>query len=851
MTSSNIPSQTPMPSNPGESAIQTHNGRSNSTAQSKSAMASKKNYTWWQWPAKVWDNTSIRGKITTLLVTGAVVPVVAVTQGIVEVSRQSALNELKSSLQTKLLVLNDAVSSEKQMVESAAITLAQSVSAAGINVDDATAVNAQRDKLNAFVQVAQSQESDANFYVITDAKGRTVAQSVQMIDDDFSRYSPLPSSEEKETKFRSVPLSAGIALGDIAIVQNAITAARPLSGVELVKSNHLRRLGLSEQANIGVRSQSTAGLTELQKPYPPGTFDVDSGKIGLVLMSVQPIRVNNKVVGTAIVGELFNRNYELVDRLKASTGVPTATLFAQDWRVSTNVPYADKATRAIGTRVSKAIADAVLKEGKVYNGNANIIGVDYLTSYGPLYDHQQQLDPKAAKPIGITYVGAPQTQTAQTLQKITITGYAIGGSILLLVVAVLVLAPTDASISRPLRRLTEFADQVASGEPGVRLEDSDRQDEIGVLSRNLNDMAENIDANLAARREDAEQQRQKRENLEAEIYKLVDDIEGATTGDLTVRARLDSLELSTVADLFNAIIESLRDTAVQVKQSTGQVSTSLTSNEQAILQLADQAINEAEEIRNTLDSVEQMSVSIQDVAENASQASAIAEDAYSTVEAGSNAMEQTVDSILSLRATVGETAKKMKRLGESSQKISQVVALIDEIALKTNLLAINASVEASRAGEQGQGFTVVAEQVGALAEQSAAATKEIAIIVAAIQAETQEVAQAMEIGTSQVVDSTRQVETTKQRLNEVLQKSQSIRQLMQSISQATVSQAETSRTVTDLMQQVTETSEHRSAFSRQVAEAIQDTAQVAKELESTVAQFQVEQEAEVPSLAKV
>jgi methyl-accepting chemotaxis protein PixJ len=850
MTSSNIPSQTPMPSNPG-GAIQPLNGRSNPAAQSESVTASKRKYAWWQWPARAWDNTSIRGKITTLLVTGAVVPVVAVTQGIVEVARQSALRDLESGLQTKLLVLNDAVNSEKQVVESAAITLAQSVSAAGINVDDAAAVNAQRDKLDAFVQLAQSLEPDANFYIITDAKGRTVAQSAKMVDDDFSRYSPLPGSGEEEAKFRPVSLSAGIALGDIAIVQNAITADRSLSGVELVKSQYLKRLGLSEQANIGIRSQSTTGLSELQKPYPLGTFDVEGGKMGLVIMSVQPIRINNQVVGTAIVGELFNRNYELVDRLKESTGVPTATLFAQDWRVSTNVPYADKVTRAIGTRVSKAVADKVLNEGKIYSGNANIIGVDYVTGYGPLYDHQHQLNPKTAKPIGIAYVGEPQTQVSQTLHKITITGYAIGGSILLLVVAVLVLAPTDASISRPLRRLTEFADQVAAGEPGVRLEDSDRQDEIGVLSRNLNGMAENIDANLAARREDAAQQRQKRENLEAEIYKLVDDIEGATNGDLTVRARLDSLELSTVADLFNAIIESLRDTAVQVKQSTGQVSTSLTSNEQAILQLADQAIGEAEEIRNTLDSVAQMSVSIQDVAENASQASAIAEDAYSTVEAGSNAMEQTVDSILSLRATVGETAKKMKRLGESSQKISQVVALIDEIALKTNLLAINASVEASRAGEQGQGFTVVAEQVGALAEQSAAATKEIAIIVAAIQAETQEVAQAMEMGTSQVVDSTRQVETTKQRLNEVLQKSQSIRQLMQSISQATVSQAETSRTVTDLMQQVTQTSEHRSAFSRQVAEAIQDTAQVAKELESTVAQFQVEQTAEVPSLAKV
>jgi methyl-accepting chemotaxis protein PixJ len=234
-----------------------------------------------------------------------------------------------------------------------------------------------------------------------------------------------------------------------------------------------------------------------------------------------------------------------------------------------------------------------------------------------------------------------------------------------------------------------------------------------------------------------------------------------------------------------------------------------------------------------------MTDSIQTVANNANQASSIANDAYSVVQEGSAAMEQTVTSILSLRTTVGETAKKMKRLGESSQKISQVVTLIEEIALKTNLLAINASVEASRAGEQGHGFTVVAEQVGALAEQSAIATREIAQIVAAIQAETQDVAAVMELGTAQVVDGTRSVEMTKQKLSQVLQKSQEINTLMSTISTATVSQAETAKVVTLLMQQVTAASEARSIFSSQMATSMQSTSQVAKKLEEKVAQFQV------------
>ena len=790
---------------------------------------------WWQQPAQIWNNLSIRAKITTLLVAGAAIPVIAVTQGIVGMSRESALDDLRTRLKTELLILEKSVQSETRQIADSSHILAQSAIAAGINPDAPSSTDRQA-KLTAFIQTAKALKPNASFYLITNSQGQTIAQSVQTVREDFSKYSPLPT-KIAATQFIPVATQSGIELGDMAIVQAALTKARHLSGVELLKSESLQRLGLAQQADIGLRTQATDGLSTAKKPSPEGTFDVDRGKIGLVLMSVQPIQLNGKQVGTAIVGTLINRNYDLVDRLRSETGVSTATLFAQDWRVSTNVPYADKATRATGTRVSSAVADEVLKQGKVFVGDANIIGVDYVTGYAPLYDHRQQLDPKTAKPIGIAFVGEPQTQVDRNLQQITLSGYGIGGGILL--VAILILSPLHRSISRPMRRLTEFADRIASGQFGVRLAEDLRQDEVGVLSRNLNQMAQQIDANLNARQQEVEQQRQQRELLESGIMNLVNEIEGATNGDLTVRASLDSMELSTVADLFNAVIDSLRDIAIEVKQGTGKVTTSLGSNERDIRQLSEQAITEAAEIRGTFNSVEQMTDSIQTVATNANQASTIAKEAYVVAQEGTDAMAQTVDSILSLRTTVGESAKKMKRLGESSQKISQVVTLIEEIALKTNLLAINASVEASRAGEQGRGFTVVAEQVGALAEQSAVATREIAQIVSAIQSETQDVAQVMELGTAQVVDGTRLVEATKQKLNQMLQKSQEIDILMSSISTATISQAATAKVVTQLIQQVTVSSEERSAFSSQMASSIQSTSQVAKQLEEKVAQFQV------------
>lgn len=380
--------------------------------------------------------------------------------------------------------------------------------------------------------------------------------------------------------------------------------------------------------------------------------------------------------------------------------------------------------------------------------------------------------------------------------------------------------------------------KIGMGELDTRLPVKSR-DELGELNVNINLMTEQIQNSLQEQKDLAARQRQEKEQLELAIYTLIDEISGATDGDLTVRANLDSLELSTVADLFNAIIDNLQEIAIEAKESSSQVGSSLQKNEQSIRKLAEQAIAEAEETRNTVLSVEQMAQSIKTVATNASQAEQIADDTYNTVLNSTNNMDSTVDSILNLRTTVSDTAKKMQRLTDSSQKISQAVSLIEEIALKTNVLAINAGAEADRAGEYGQGFSVVAEQVGALAEQSKAAIKEIASVVMGIQAETKEVRQAMESGTTQVINTTRLVENTKQNLAEVLEKSQTINQLMESISQSTESQANTSQNVTSLMQKIARLSAITSESSTEVARSIGETALVAQKLESTVSQFKV------------
>ena len=437
-------------------------------------------------------------------------------------------------------------------------------------------------------------------------------------------------------------------------------------------------------------------------------------------------------------------------------------------------------------------------------------------------------------------VGVVDSEIFPTTADSLVTVFALTALVLGIISIGLILLLAK-QITQPLSNLSSTAQEAAQGnlELQANLEGTL---ETQTLADNLNYLIKQVKESLQKQRALAEEQRQQKEQLEKAIYILIDEVADATEGDLTVRANLESLELSTVADLFNAIIDSLKDIAIETKQSANQVGSSLKQNELAISFLSDQAIAQTEEIRETLASIEQMSQSIQAVAKNASEAETIANNTYKTVLNSTHDMDLTVDSILDLRNTVGETAKKMKRLGESSQKISQVVSFIEEIALKTNVLAINASVEARRAGEYGQGFTIVAEQVGTLAEQSAAATQKIASIVGKIQAETQEVSQAMESGTALVINSTQRVESTKESLNLVLEKTQEINKLMGSISQKTISQANTSQNITKLIEKIAQMSEATSISSKQVVQSIIETAEIANKLELAVAKFKVAEE---------
>ncbi|MEH2292752.1 GAF domain-containing protein [Nostoc sp.] len=339
--------------------------------------------------------------------------------------------------------------------------------------------------------------------------------------------------------------------------------------------------------------------------------------------------------------------------------------------------------------------------------------------------------------------------------------------------------------------------------------------------------------------EAAAREKAAKELLQQRSIQLLIALRPALTGDLTVRAPITEDELGTIADAYNSTLQALRQIVIQVQGAAQQVAQTSSNSDASLAGLTNLAQQQSEEITAALGEIQQMVDSTQAVVANAELVQLAVKQANETVESGDTAMNLTVKAIQGIRETVAQTSKKIKRLSESSQKISKVVNLIGNFATQTNVLALNAAIEATRAGEYGKGFAVVADEVRSLSRQSAAASIEIEKLVQEIQAETGEVAVAMETGIQQVVEGTNLVNDTRQNLNAIVSATAEISQLIERITAATQKQMAQSVTVTKSMQDVAGIANKTFAESQEIATVFQDLSGMAQDLLTTAGKFKV------------
>lgn len=427
------------------------------------------------------------------------------------------------------------------------------------------------------------------------------------------------------------------------------------------------------------------------------------------------------VDGKLYKGEhLIEGDFSIVDEIGKLTG-DTATIFRGDTRVSTNVIRDGK--RAVGTQVAPEVAEVVLRQGKMFFGEADVAGVKNITAYKPLRDEQGKI-------IGIWYVGVPVTVYEAAARDFArgMIWFAIAAVLVAIIVSWL-LAET---VAAPLRKMEEVMAQVSEGDltVSVRLR---HRDEIGRLSRSLNTMIERI-ADLIAK----------------------------------------SMALS------ENVLASSRQLALSAEQST-KITEGLAQKAQI---LSSTALEQAEVAERTRTVINEMSTGIQQVADNSQMVAAATETATSTAEEGEGFVKKAIQQMQVINEAVAGMAETVRTLESKSEEIGQIVDVITAIAEQTNLLALNAAIEAARAGEQGRGFAVVADEVRKLAEESERAARQIAQRIQDIQSETSKAVSAMEKSTKEVVDGTEAVAKAGDAFEDIIKAVKEVSRQIQEVSAA-------------------------------------------------------------------
>jgi len=344
---------------------------------------------------------------------------------------------------------------------------------------------------------------------------------------------------------------------------------------------------------------------------------------------------------------------------------------------------------------------------------------------------------------------------------------------------------------------------------------------------------------LEAERQEQEAKRVNDAN-QAAILRLMNELQTVAEGDLTQQATVTEDITGAIADSVNYTVEELRTLVSQVQGTVGRVTETTQQVEATSTELLAASTEQLREIRDTGESVLQMAGRINEVSAQAQETAQVARQSLDAAETGLKAVQNTIGGMNSIRDQIQETSKRIKRLGESSQEIGEITELISDITEQTNVLALNAAIQAASAGEAGRGFSVVAEEVQRLAERSGDATRQIAALVKTIQTDTQDAVAAMERSTQGVVEGTKLTDAAGTALGDIDRVSRQLADLIAQISNQALSEAQSANVVAANIQHIFAVTEQTGEGTRSTAQMVRELSKTAEELKQSVARFKIE-----------
>src|SRR5579872_3118048 len=378
--------------------------------------------------------------------------------------------------------------------------------------------------------------------------------------------------------------------------------------------------------------------------------------------------------------------------------------------------------------------------------------------------------------------------------------------------------------------LADFSEKLGNGDYRSRLQ-IDSADDFGFIAENLNRAAEKVARQVF--------NQEAQDSLQKSVTEFLTITSQIARGDLTLRGKVTSYALGNVVDSVNymldnfcKVLERVRKAAIDVQSSANEI---LIASEE----MSSGATQQDQEITNTSSAVEELTVSMKQVSNNAEASAEAARRALDAAEQGNRAVHDTLEGMQRIRSSVQATAKRIKALGDRSLEISEIVNVINDITEQTNLLALNAAIEAARAGEAGRGFAVVADEVRKLAEHSRNATKDIAALIKAIQAETNDAVVVMEEGTKEVEIGAKLADQAGKALEAISTVVRQSAELVQEISLASKQQVRGTEGVANAMQIISNITRQTSQGARQTARTVEQLVHMSEQLNEALSQFRI------------